>query len=193
MQEKDGLSLILPNNQQESFLSAIKTGNMKVFKEKQRFTQLWLIIVILFSSIVPIAVVINEYQKKENAFSFEMLLVIILVIILPSAIIFLFKLSTRIDEQGIHYQFFPFHFSDRKISWKEISKAYVRTYDPIGEFGGWGLKGGNLFNKSKGKAINVSGDIGIQLELKNGKKLLIGTQKEAEAKSVIQNYQNNIQ
>ena len=110
MQEKDGLSLILPNNQQESFLSAIKTGNMKVFKEKQRFTQLWLIIVILFSSIVPIAVVINEYQKKENAFSFEMLLVIILVIILPSAIIFLFKLSTRIDEQGIHYQFFPFHF-----------------------------------------------------------------------------------
>ena len=40
------------------------------------------------------------------------------------------------------------------------------------------------------KAINVSGDIGIQLELKNGKKLLIGTQKEAEAKSVLQTYQN---
>ncbi|PQJ76096.1 hypothetical protein BTO13_02445 [Polaribacter gangjinensis] len=91
----------------------------------------------------------------------------------------------------MHYQFFPFHFSDRKISWNEISKAYVRTYDPIGEFGGWGLKGGNIFNKSKGKAINVSGDIGIQLELKNGKKLLIGTQKEAEAKSVLQTYQNN--
>ncbi|WP_445749523.1 hypothetical protein [Polaribacter sp.] len=163
---------------------------MKVFKEEQRFTQLWLIILIIFSSLVPIGVVISEYQKDENALSIEMLLVIILVILVPLAIIFLFKLSTRIDEQGIHYQFFPFHFSDRKISWNEISKAYVRTYDPIGEFGGWGLKGGNLFNKSKGKAINVSGDIGIQLELKNGKKLLIGTQKEAEAKSVLQTYQN---
>jgi hypothetical protein len=163
---------------------------MKVFKEEQRFTQLWLIILIIFSSLVPIGVVISEYQKDENAFSVEMLLVIILVILAPLAIIFLFKLTTRIDEQGIHYQFFPFHFSDRKISWNEISKAYIRTYDPIGEFGGWGLKGGNLFNKSKGKAINVSGDIGIQLELKNGKKLLIGTQKEAEAKSVIQTYQN---
>ncbi|WP_211290291.1 hypothetical protein [Polaribacter gangjinensis] len=164
---------------------------MKVFKEEQRFTQLWLIILIIFSSLVPIGVVISEYQKDENAFSVEMLLVIILLILVPLAIIFLFKLSTRIDEQGIHYQFFPFHFSDRKISWNEISKAYVRTYDPIGEFGGWGLKGGNIFNKSKGKAINVSGDIGIQLELKNGKKLLIGTQKEAEAKSVLQTYQNN--
>ncbi len=163
---------------------------MKVFKEEQRFTQLWLIILIIFSSLVPIGVVISEYQKDENALSIEMLLVIILVILVPLAIIFLFKLSTRIDEQGIHYQFFPFHFSDRKISWNEISKAYVRTYDLIGEFGGWGLKGGNLFNKSKGKAINVSGDIGIQLELKNGKKLLIGTQKEAEAKSVLQTYQN---
>lgn len=163
---------------------------MKVFKEEQRFTQLWLIILIIFSSLVPIGVVVSEYQKDENAFSVEMLLVIILVILVPIAIIFLFKLNTRIDEQGIHYQFFPFHFSDRKISWNEISKAYVRTYDPIGEFGGWGLKGGNLFNKSNGKAINVSGDIGIQLELKNGKKLLIGTQKEAEAKSVLQTYQN---
>ena len=163
---------------------------MKVFKEEQRFTQLWLIILIIFSSLVPIGVVVSEYQKDENAFSVEMLLVIILVILVPIAIIFLFKLNTRIDEQGIHYQFFPFHFSDRKISWNEISKAYVRTYDPIGEFGGWGLKGGNIFNKSKGKAINVSGDIGIQLELKNGKKLLIGTQKEAEAKSVLQTYQN---
>ena len=54
---------------------------MKVFKEEQRFTQLWLIILIIFSSLVPIGVVISEYQKDENAFSVEMLLVIILVII----------------------------------------------------------------------------------------------------------------
>ncbi len=165
---------------------------MKVFKEEQRFSQLWLIILIIFSSLVPIGVVINEYQKDEKPFSLEMVLLIIFVILLPLAIVFVFKLSTRIDEQGIHYRFFPFHFSDKKISWNEISKAYVRTYDPLGEYGGWGLKGGNFFNKSKGTAINVAGDIGIQLELKNGKKLLIGTQKENEAKSVIQTYQNNI-
>jgi hypothetical protein len=164
---------------------------MKVFIEEQRFTQLWLIILIIFSSLVPIGVVISEYQKDKKSFSLEMVLLIGLVILLPLGIIFLFKLSTKIDEQGIYYQFFPFHFSLKKIGWNEISKAYVRTYDPIGEYGGWGLKGGILFSK-KGKAINVSGDIGIQLELKNGKKLLIGTQKESEAKSVLETYQDKL-
>lgn len=164
---------------------------MKVFIEEQRFTQLWLIIILIFSSLVPIGMLINEYQNDKNSFSLEMVLLISLVILLPLGIIFLFKLSTRIDEQGIHYQFFPFHFSLKKIGWNEISKSYVRTYDPVGEYGGWGLKSGILFSK-KGKAINVSGDIGIQLELKNGKKLLIGTQKESEAKSVLETYQNKM-
>ncbi|APG66435.1 hypothetical protein LPB136_06055 [Tenacibaculum todarodis] len=80
----------------------------------------------------------------------------------------------------------------RNIPWKEIEKAHVRTYDPITEYGGWGLKGGAFWNKKNGKAINISGDIGIQLELKNGKKLLIGTQKENEANQVLKTYQDKI-
>lgn len=165
---------------------------MKVFIEEQRFTQLWLIIIIIFSSLVPIGMMINEYQNDKNSFSLEMVLLISLVILLPLGIIFLFKLSTRIDEQGIHYQFFPFHFSLKKIGWNEISKAYVRTYDPIGEYGGWGIKFGLFGNRARGNAVNISGDLGIQLELKNGKKLLIGTQKESEAKSVLETYQNKM-
>ncbi|MDP5092028.1 MAG: hypothetical protein NWQ17_01880 [Polaribacter sp.] len=164
---------------------------MKVFKEEQRFTQLWLIVVIVFSSLVPIFVVIKEYVNNENSFSIGTLLLIVAMILLPLGIIFLFKLTTRIDEQGIQYQFFPFHLSFRKIGWNEISKAYVRTYDPIGEFGGWGIKFSLFGNKARGNAVNISGDVGIQLVLKNGKKLLIGTQKESEAKSVLETYKTD--
>ncbi|MGK0329715.1 MAG: hypothetical protein ACJAXF_003214, partial [Polaribacter sp.] len=67
-----------------------------------------------------------------------------------------------------------------------------RTYLPISEFGGWGLRGGFFFNKGKEKAVNISGNIGIQLILKSGKKLLIGTQKESEAKSVLETYKSKI-
>ncbi|ARV16965.1 hypothetical protein BTO07_16995 [Polaribacter sp. SA4-12] len=79
------------------------------------------------------------------------------------------------------------------IPWNEIYKAGIRTYLPISEFGGWGLKGGFFFNKGREKAINVSGNIGIQLILKNGEKLLIGTQKKEEAISVLNTYKNKIQ
>ena len=89
-------------------------------------------------------------------------------------------------------KFFPFHFSLKTILWIDITKAYVRTYDPIGEYGGWGFKGGAFWNRGKGKCINVSGDVGIQIEFKNGKKLLIGTQKESDTKRILETYKTKL-
>ena len=164
---------------------------MKIFKEEQRFTQLWLIVLMAVSITVPIAIMTQEYLKENTKMTTNQFVFTLFGILISALFIFTFKLTTRIDEKGIHYQFFPFHFKLKLISWSQISKAYVRTYDPIGEYGGWGLKGG--WSKSKGKAINISGDIGIQLELKNGKKLLIGTQKKENATNVITNYKSKIE
>ncbi|MCH3883069.1 MULTISPECIES: hypothetical protein [Tenacibaculum] len=165
---------------------------MNVFKEEQRFIQTWLIVLLAVSIIVPMAIIINTYLEDNSTMTTNEFVFTIAGILLSVSFIFFFKLTTRIDEKGIHYQFFPFHFSMRKITWSEIEKAHVRTYDPISEYGGWGLKGGAFWNKSKGTAINVSGDVGIQLELKNGKKLLIGTQKENQVNLVLKKYQNKI-
>ena len=165
---------------------------MKVFKEEQRFTQTWLILILAVGIIVPIAIIVKEYLEINTKMSTNEFVLTLTGILVSISFIFFFKLTTRIDEKGIHYQFFPFHFSMKTITWNEISKAGIRTYLPISEFGGWGLRGGFFFNKGKEKAINVSGDIGIQLILKNGDKLLIGTQKKEEAKQVIETYQNKI-
>ena len=165
---------------------------MKIFKEEQRFTQTWLIVLLGISVVVPIILITKEYLEENSSMTTNEFILTLGGIIVSLSLIFFFKLTTRIDETGIHYQFFPFHFSLRLIKWSEIEKAYVRTYDPIGDYGGWGLKGGSLWNKKKGNAINVSGDVGIQLELKTGKKLLIGTQKENEAKQVLNTYKNKV-
>ena len=163
---------------------------MKVFKEEQRFTQTWLIVLLAFSLIVPIVIIIKEIMTEDIIVSIKQNIVIIFALIISITPIFFFKLTTRIDEKGVYYKFFPFHFSLKLISWNEISKAYIRTYNPISDYGGWGLKGG--WSKSKGKALNVSGDIGLQLELKNGKKLLIGTQKKEEITRVLETYKSKL-
>ncbi|MDA9290132.1 hypothetical protein N9P84_04475 [Polaribacter sp.] len=159
---------------------------MKVFKEEQRFRQVWLMVLLGFSLLVPVGLIINEYIKDNTSMTTNEFLGSLIGIIASVLMIFIFKLSTRIDEKGIHYQFFPFHFSMKTLLWSEITKAEVRTYDPIGEYGGWGLR--YSFNKKKGNAVNVSGDIGIQLTLKNGKKLLIGTQKKEAVSRVLKTY-----
>ena len=165
---------------------------MKVFKEEQRFTQWWLIIILAICTLIPIATIAQKYLKENVVASNKELIVTIVVIMVSFSILFFFKLTTKIDDKGIHYQFFPFHFSMKLIPWNEISKAGIRTYFPITEFGGWGLRGGFFFNKGKGKAINVSGNIGIQLILKNGDKLLIGTQKKKEVIRVLETYKNKL-
>ena len=166
---------------------------MRIFKEEQRFTQTWLIVLITISMLVPIIIIIKEFSKENTTMSMNEFLFSIILMPLCALPIFFFKLKTRIDEKGIHYQFFPFHFSARSIAWSELKSAETRKYDAITEYGGWGLKGGFFWRKSKGVAYNVSGDIGIQLEYKNGKKILIGTQLLNDVNSVLKTYKEKIQ
>lgn len=173
---------------------------MKVFKEEQRFTQSWLILILIIAIIGPFCIgvygIIQQIFLKhpfgDNPMSDLGLLFFTFVMFCLSLLIFFFKLSTRIDEIGIHYQFFPVHFSLKTIPWSELKVVKVRKYLPISEFGGWGFRSGFFGNKGKEKAINISGNIGIQLVFKNGKKLLIGTQKKEEAKRVLETYKNKV-
>ncbi|MDX1477068.1 MAG: hypothetical protein R3301_05150 [Saprospiraceae bacterium] len=86
--------------------------------------------------------------------------------------IFVMRLETRVDRAGVHYRMWPFHRSFRHLSWEEIQQAEVRAYRPLREYGGYGIRIG-----LQGKAYNVKGKMGLQLVLRNGKRILIGTQE----------------
>ncbi|RCW91596.1 hypothetical protein [Winogradskyella arenosi] len=163
---------------------------MRIFKEEQRFNQTWLIVLMLISSLVPLALFINDYLKNPETYSVTELLLLLSILIFVGCFIFFIKLSTKIDQHGIHYKFFPIHRSFKIIPWTAIERIHVKTYDPISDYGGWGFKGGALWNRSKGQSITVSGDIGIQIILKNGKKLLIGTQQPQAAERSIAYYKS---
>ena len=110
---------------------------------------------------------------------------IVLICTLPVLILFYsMKMVTTIDEIGIHYQFFPFHITKKTIRWGDMVKCYVRKYNPISEYGGWGLRGSFGTNK----AYNVKGNMGIPTVLQTTEKVLIGTQKAKEAKDTINYY-----
>ncbi len=162
---------------------------MRVFIENQKFNMWWmrlLMVFVLMSGIVPLIIAFNQETHSDNA---TLIITLIAVLILVSAVFFILftlKLKTRIDEKGVHYGFYPFKQNPRIIPWRDIQTIAVRTYNPIGEYGGWGIR--VTWFGDRGKAFNVSGNIGIQLELTNSKRILIGTQKQAEAEAVIAHY-----
>lgn len=165
---------------------------MKIFIEEQKFTQSWLFIGLAIGLIVVTMPIIKDWAHISQGSFGEMLNDFggILIILLVFTLFIFFKLKTRIDEKGVYYQYLPFHFSYRFLPWNSISKCYVRNYDAIFEYGGWGLK--FSFRKSKGKSFTVKGDVGLQLELMDGKKILIGTQKKEEIQRTIDTYKDKI-
>ena len=94
---------------------------------------------------------------------------------------YILNLTTEVRGDGIYYRFFPFHLSFRRIAFAELAKCEVRDYSPLKDYGGWGIRHG-----SKGKAYNVSGNRGVQLEMKSGDNLLFGSQRPEEFAEAIE-------
>jgi hypothetical protein len=162
---------------------------MRVFQERQYFDQwwLWLILIISLGAFLyaPSALIIeqSDVSVKSLSASFWISLAVLIAVHIFFA---LCHLNTEIYENGIAYQFYPFHFNPKRMHWKDLSEVYVRKYRPISEYGGWGYRMG-----FGGRALNVKGNKGVQLKFKNGKKLLIGTQRPEEAQQIIDKYFKN--
>lgn len=154
---------------------------MVLFEEQQRFNQWWLYAILL----LPFGFLVYELINIEvNWLNF---LVEIAITILILGVLFSIQLKTKINTDGIVIRFFPFLRKQKMIPWSVIKNAEVRQYSPIGEYGGWGWRK----SFKNGEAYNIRGNQGLQLTFENGKKLLIGTQKPKELKSVIENIKSS--
>jgi hypothetical protein len=156
------------------------------FCETQRFNQPWiwalnLVMVAFFVYLIIMQLVLDKPVGNNPAPDF----LLVLLFLIPFGIIALFyfiRLETEIRRDGIHYRFPPFIRKIRTYRWEDIKQCYVRKYNPIWEYGGWGYR---VAGKKSGVACNVSGNMGIQIELKNGKKILLGTRKPEEVKEAL--------
>jgi len=96
------------------------------------------------------------------------------------------KLVIQVDEGTVRYKFYPYFSQYRTLTSDKVKKLYVRKYKPILEFGGWGYR-----MRWKKKAFNIKGNWGLQIEFRDGKKLLLGTQKPKELDKAIDQLKSN--
>ena len=153
------------------------------FSEEQKFNQLW-VWIILLPIIVIVGVQFSDLLNKNETLSLENEsltgMIISIVVVAAAATLFMtMKLTTKIDKLTIRVNFYP--FVNRTIPWEDVEEAYVRTYKPLLEYGGWGIR-----RRIGSIAYSVSGKQGLQLSLTNGKKVLIGTKKVEELKSLLE-------
>jgi len=151
-------------------------GNDEVlFEEEQRFRQLWLILlvgieVVIFWGIPVLQIVFLPKEPLVLAFIFWLLFGVILPVFM-----LVLKMTIKVYKDRIIISFFPI-MRPKTIYLKDIEHDEARHYKPIAEYGGWGIR----ISLKYGKAYNVSGDMGVQLVLKDGKNILIGSQRAEE-------------
>jgi hypothetical protein len=159
-----------------------------IFHEVQQFRQIWLWVLILFITSIfwygAIQQIVYHIPFGLNPSSDFILLMFWVFFGIGFPLFFyLIKLVTEVRGDGLYIRFFPFHFSFRKILLMDIKRHEVRTYNPIREYGGWGIRYG-----LKGKAYNICGNCGVQLELVNRKRLLIGSQRSEELANALDKF-----
>lgn len=159
----------------------------RFFTEVQRFKQWWIWLLIgglnCFFIFMAYQQVVMKVVMGDRPMSNIGLLCAVAVLLIFTVFFFRLKLTTHIDPVGVYVKFSLFQRRFHRYCWEEIERPYVRAYKPLAEYGGWGIRYG--FN---GKAYNVSGNQGLQLELKDGKKVLIGTSKPAEVEKALRRY-----
>ena len=146
-----------------------------LFVERQRFTQPWLWVLLGVTSLILVGVCAFLWWRAPSQLFKLSMFVVTAMVITMNAFYYHAGLNVRVDADGVHVRFPP--FIRRTFRADQIERCDAETYDPIGEFGGWGIRG----TPSKwGWAYNVSGNRGVRVTFRNGHRLLIGSQRAEE-------------
>ena len=158
-----------------------------LFTETQRFRQWWMWLLLLIGNGILLYAIVSQmiFDKPfgDDPVSDNELLLAFGLVLLLTLLFMRFTLVTKITNNHISVRFFPLHRKPKIYAWEDIAKAEVVTYSPLWDYGGWGIRF-NLFGK--GWAYNVSGNQGLMLTFKDGKKRLIGTQRAEELRRVVE-------
>jgi hypothetical protein len=150
------------------------------FKEEQKFTQWWLWVILIGIGMMPIFGMYKQLILHEefgnNPMSDLGLIIFSVVVYGVIAMFWFMRLKTEIDQNEIRMNFFP--FVTKRINWREIRSAEIVNYG----FVGYGIRLGSKY----GTVYNANGNKGLAIKLTNGKKFVIGTQKENELHKILE-------
>ena len=150
-----------------------------LFVENQRFTQ-WYVWVLLLA---PVAVSIGMLVfvlARTSIWSrrFHILLATLALPLATPILFFAMRMNVVLTGERLTARFFPIR---RRLDLTDVTSFRVITYT-VRDFGGWGIK----WARDGSMVLNVSGNRAIRINRRNGKSLILGTQRADDFAAALQ-------
>jgi hypothetical protein len=157
---------------------------LPVFRETQRLRQAWVIGLSLTPALLAwyvfvVQILLGQEVGTNPAPDWAVWLIFALVGVGLPLLVFSARLSLHVDDACLDIHYFPFLRRDIFI-W-DIASAEAVTYRPMRLFWGWGIR----WSPSQGWAYTARGHHGVRVTLKDGRRLLIGSQRPNELAAAI--------
>lgn len=154
------------------------------YTEVQRWAQpiLWIFILMLDALAWGIFLLQIVLKKPVGNNPAPDALVIVLVVLfggLLPLLLLVTHLKVEVRDGAVRVRHFP--FTSRTIPLSDINDCHARTYHPLREYGGWGVRRGF----GNGRAYTIAGRRGVQLTLADGRRILIGSSAPEELAAAI--------
>jgi hypothetical protein len=147
------------------------------YHEEQHFHgALMGLLLVLMVFVVIVTVVAVIFSRAGDAL---LLAIAPVAVVLIASLISLSHLDVDVTDRGVSIAF-RYLWPTRRISFAEIVGLEVRRYNPILEYGGWGVRLGR-----KGWGYMTGGKEGVQLRLRKGLPVLIGSVRPRELEAAI--------
>jgi hypothetical protein len=159
-----------------------KKSNYIIFYEIQSYGVKFIIYNIIAPLIILILFNLKFFHNPRNYLSelhykdYIFISIFSLLPILSLITLYSIKLTTEVRQDGIYYQKTRIDKSFNKISFNEVKNYWIRNFSLFPDDGN--IKRRRL--KSHESTYIVKGKKGIQFELKDGKELLLSSQKPEE-------------
>lgn len=118
-----------------------------------------------------------------HRWSLEFTLGLLICLALPLFLVYcLLQMTTEVSATEVRVWFGWVPVYRRAVSITNIQRYHVVQYRPILDYGGWGIRTG----RDGERVLNARGNRGVRLELADGSKLLIGSQRPEELAETIE-------
>jgi len=144
---------------------------MAQFREEQRFEWFWTAMFCVPALIIGYALY-RQLWLNLHFVSSALLWPAFIVAVVVAFWLWRLRLVTEVRDTGL-FICFVWLWPERTIPWDQIRGVEIRSYRPVRDFGGYGVR----WTAARGIVYHARGNRGARLVLASGEQVLIGSQR----------------